>query len=70
MREVGSNVLAEHLHVGRSLLPTPAVSHCSGTGVSIARLCWTPAPRQLSPAFLHIIRLLEKPRKTAAKQGL
>lgn len=64
MREAGSNVLAEHPHFGRSLLPTPAASHCSGAGVSITSLCWTPAPQQLSPAFFCIIRLPEKPRKT------
>lgn len=70
MREAGSDVLAEHPRLGRSLLPTPAVSHCSGAEVSITGLCWTLAPRQLCPAFFYIIRLPENPRKTPSKQGL
>lgn len=70
LEEARSNVLAEHPQFGRSLLPSPAVSRCSGAEVSIAQLCWTPVPQQLSPTFFCIIRLLEKAVKTPSKQGL
>lgn len=43
--------------------PHPLLSFCSRAAVHITWLWWTSVRRQLSPAFLCIIRLPEKPEK-------
>lgn len=63
MREVGSNVLAEQPHLGRSLPPSQQCPAAPELGLD-------PSLQQLSPAFFCIIRRPEKPRKTPAKGGL